>query len=74
MYILKFFKDNSLVHQLLNKKTLISYIMFFYTTHCITQCVPLATEPGIEDIATKFEQEYVRCVRYEEECVWSVCL
>ena len=39
------------------------------------QCVPLATEPGIsviipitnEDIATKFEQEYVRCVRNEEE-------
>ena len=27
-----------------------------------------------EDIATKFEQEYVRCVRNEEECVCSVCL
>ena len=27
-----------------------------------------------EDIATKFEQEYVRCVRNEEECVNSVCL
>jgi len=26
------------------------------------------------DIATKFEQEYVRCVRNEEECVCSVCL
>ena len=38
------------------------------------QCVPLATEPDIEDIATKFEQEYVRCVRNEEECVCSVCL
>jgi hypothetical protein len=25
-----------------------------------------------EDIATKFEQEYVRCVRNEEECVCSV--
>jgi hypothetical protein len=36
--------------------------------------VPLATQPGIEDIATKFEQEYVRCVRNEEECVCSVCL
>jgi hypothetical protein len=23
-----------------------------------------------EDIATKFEQEYVRCVRNEEECVY----
>ena len=44
--------------------------------YCCTdvQCVPLATEPGIEDIATKFEQEYVRCVRNEEECVCSVCL
>jgi hypothetical protein len=40
----------------------------------IVQCVPLATEPGIEDIATKFEQEYVRSVRNEEECVCSVCL
>jgi hypothetical protein len=27
-----------------------------------------------EDIVTKFEQEYVRCVRNEEECVCSVCL
>jgi len=27
-----------------------------------------------EDIGTKFEQEYVRCVRNEEECVCSVCL
>jgi hypothetical protein len=27
-----------------------------------------------EDIATKYEQEYVRCVRNEEECVCSVCL
>ena len=38
------------------------------------QGVPLATEPGNEDIVTKFEQEYVRCVRNEEECVCSVCL
>jgi len=27
-----------------------------------------------EDSATKFEQEYVRCVRNEEECVCRVCL
>jgi hypothetical protein len=27
-----------------------------------------------DDIATRFEQEYVRCVRNEEECVYSVCL
>jgi len=27
-----------------------------------------------EDIAIKFEQEYVRCVRNEEECVCSVWL
>jgi hypothetical protein len=27
-----------------------------------------------EDIATNFEQGYVRCVRNEEECVCSVCL
>jgi len=27
-----------------------------------------------EDIATRFEQEYVCCVRSEEECVCSVCL
>jgi len=25
----------------------------------------------IEDTATKFEQEHVRCVRYEKECVYS---
>ena len=35
----------------------------------IIQCVPLATETDIEDIAKKFEHEYVRCVRNEEECV-----
>jgi hypothetical protein len=34
--------------------------------------VPLATEPSIENTATKFEKEYVRCVRNEEECVCSV--
>jgi hypothetical protein len=27
-----------------------------------------------EDIATRFEQEYVHCVRNEEECACSVCL
>jgi len=27
-----------------------------------------------EDITTKFEHEYVRCVRNEEECVCSVCV
>ena len=27
-----------------------------------------------EDTVTKFEQEYVRCVKNEEECVCSVCL
>jgi len=27
-----------------------------------------------EDIATKYEQEYVRCVRNEKECVCSVCV
>ena len=45
------------------------------------QGVPLAIKPGIclitpntnEDIATKFEQEYVRCMRNEEECVCSRC-
>jgi len=27
-----------------------------------------------ENIATKFEQEWVRCVRNEKECVCGVCL
>jgi hypothetical protein len=27
-----------------------------------------------DDTATRFEQEYVRCVRNEEECVCSACL
>jgi hypothetical protein len=43
-------------------------------TISIVQGVPLTTEPGIEDIATKFEPEYVRYVRNEEECLCSVCL
>ena len=51
------------------------------TVEYIIQCVPLATEPGIffnnsntnEDIATKFEQEYVRCVRMKRN-VSVVCV
>ena len=47
----------------------------------IIQSVPLATETRHflnnsntnEDIATQFEQEYVRCVRNEKECVCSIC-
>jgi hypothetical protein len=38
----------------------------------IIECVPLATDPGIENIATKCELECVRCVRNEEECDCSV--
>jgi hypothetical protein len=46
------------------------------------QCVPLATETRHlfnnsntnEDIATKFEQEYIRCVKNKKEYVCSVCL
>ena len=34
----------------------------------------LITLNNNEDIATKFEQEYVRFVRNEEECVCSVSL
>jgi hypothetical protein len=45
-----------------------------YLADSVVQGVRLATESGIEGIATKFEQEYVRCVRNEEECVCSVCL
>ena len=45
----------------------------------IIQGVPLATEPGIsftiltsmKILQKKFEQEYVRCVRNEVECVCS---
>ena len=48
------------------------YCRFIYSR--LIQGVPLATEPGIEGTATKFEHEYVRCVRNEEECVCSVCL
>ena len=28
----------------------------------------------MKTLQTKFEQQYVRCVRNEEECVCSVCL
>ena len=56
----------------------VSYVTFIHTilteVRFVLQCVPLATEPGNEDIATKFEQEYVRCVKNENECVCSVCL
>jgi hypothetical protein len=48
-----------------------------HRNNILIQGVPLATEPDISLIIltpTKFEQEYVRCVRNEEECVCSVCL
>jgi hypothetical protein len=53
-----------------------------YYVLSLVQGVPLTTEPGIffsnsntnEDIAKKCEQEYIRCVRNEEEYVCSVCL
>jgi len=35
----------------------------------MNECVPLAIEPGISLI---IEQEYVRCVRNEKECICSV--
>ena len=35
--------------------------------NAVIQSVPLATQPGNEDIAKKFEQEYVRCMTNEEE-------
>ena len=47
---------------------------FFLRGMTVIQGVPLATEHGIEDTVTKFEKEYIRCVRNEEECVCSVCL
>jgi len=52
----------------------------YYNINIVIQCVPLGTETGIyffnnsntnEDIAMKFELEYVRCVRNEVEYVCS---
>ena len=37
----------------------------------LIQGVPLATETDISLIPTKFEQQYVRCVGNEDECVCS---
>jgi hypothetical protein len=45
---------------------LLKHVEDYNVIYIIVQGVPLATEPGIEDIATKFEQEYVRYVRNEE--------
>jgi len=45
-----------------------------YSTGCPTgyrTCHFFHNSETDEDIATKFEQEYVRCVRNEEECVCS---
>ena len=49
----------------------VSHDVFLWPKFNIIKGVPLATKPGIEDVATKFEQEYSRCVRNEEECVCS---
>jgi hypothetical protein len=50
------------------------YVCMYVRVYVHIKGVPLATETGIEDVATKFEQEYVRCVRNDEGCVCSVCL
>ena len=52
-------------------------IILYYNTVCPTRYRTrhfFNNSNTNEDIATKFEQEYVRCVRNEEECVCSVCL
>ena len=56
--------------------------IIFLTFDIFIHGVSHANESGIsliilnnnEDIATRFEQDYFRCVRNEEECVCSVCL
>jgi hypothetical protein len=56
---------------------LVNYSLYSYNTGCPT---PYRTRHFFnnsntnEDIETKFEQQYVRCVRNEKECVCSVCL
>ena len=54
-----------------------SRLRFTSNTACPTHYRPrhfFNNSNTIEDIATKFEQEYVHCVRNEKECVCSVCL
>jgi len=56
---------------------LINFHSFTYSTGCPTTYQTrhfFNNSKTNEDIATRFEQEYVRCVRNEEECVCSVCL
>jgi hypothetical protein len=61
--------------RILQKSGSVKFVKRLVNFNCvIVQGVPLATEPGIEDIASKFEKEYVRCVGKEEECFCSVCL
>jgi hypothetical protein len=48
-----------------------------YTTQCPTHYQTrhfFNNSNTNEDTATKFEQQYIRCVRNEEECVCSACL
>ena len=62
--------DFSLLPQILGP------LVFYYTgcpTHYRTRNFFNNSNTN-EDIATKFEQEYVRCVRNEEEYVCSACL
>jgi len=61
--------NNKTCRTALSKRILLTYTYCAFVGQILG--VPLATEHGIEDIATKFEQEYVRCVRNEEECVCS---
>jgi len=52
-------------------------VIMFESTECPTRyrCRHFFNNSNTnEDIATKFEQEYIHFVRNEEECVCSVCL
>jgi hypothetical protein len=67
-----YYKDFGKIHYLI-KEAQLSYSNTGCPTHYRTRHFFNNSNTN-EDIATKFEQEYVRCVRNEEECVCSVCL
>ena len=56
------------------RKKLVKFYIWSIATGCLTRYRTrhfFNNSNTNEDIATKFEQEYVRCVRNEEECVCS---
>ena len=73
--LLSFLGSKSLLESLFDTcLTVRHWYKWYRVSHSLPNPAFFSNSNPNEDIATEFEQEYVRCVRNENECVCSVCL